>query len=639
MIYTTCKYAPMEIFAGFGEETGRLDPNPASFTCADGCAHPNLCGYVKAVIEEVHDKGIRRMVLVDCCDATRRMYDVLKDYEDLDFIYLLPLPHKTGPDEISLTAEALKMMIDEYIRFTGKVFDVNKAIEDYCVRQRTSFLQPSGEYIIMNGAHGGKELLDNTQKIFGDIPVVDCTCSGNRVLTADAGELRQGGAGAVSGLDTEADSGTGGVRDTAGGETGGSEVPPHNKENIAVFLNWYAGALIRQGTPCMRMWDTGARNEPGNGPGAGEASVRREGKSGRFGKWVFDAGEWNDAGSRNDDDSRNDAGPRMLGMIYHTMKFCDFYGFEYMMEREMYGLPILKIETDTTPQSSGQLKTRLEAFREELGLQEEVMRIQTEGPVYAAGIDSGSSSTDAVIMDAEMNILGRAVVPTGAGASNGAHMALSMVLEEAGLKPEDITVAVTTGYGRNNIDADAKVVTEITCHARGAAFLAPGTRTVIDIGGQDSKVILIDEKGSVQNFIMNDKCAAGTGRFLEMQARTMQISMDDMSRLGIEWKNEVSISSMCTVFAESEVVSLIADNTPVPDIIHGLNNAIAQKTIGLVKRLGGQETYLLTGGVAQNKGVVKCLEKKLGAPVFVSPDSQLCGAIGAALIALESVES
>ena len=590
MIYTTCKYAPMEIFAGFGEETGRLDPNPASFECADGCAHPNLCGYAKAVIEEVHDKGIRRVVLADCCDATRRMYDVLKEYEDLDFIYLLPLPHKTGPAEIRMTAEELKIMIDEYSRFSGRTFDINKAIGDYRARQKESLRGPSGGHIVMNGAHGGRELLEKARRVFGDIPVVDNTCSGNRMLTADAGEPEPGGGGRV--------------REDAG-HTGHQESDV-DQGKLDLFLNWYAGALIRQAMPCMRMLDTGARDafRGARGEGAGPGG----------------------------------SGSRVLGTIYHTMKFCDYYGFEYMKEREADGAPVLKIETDSTPQSSGQLKTRLEAFREELGIQEDEMKIKADGPVYAAGIDSGSSSTDAVIMDAERNILGRAVVPTGAGASSGARTALSMVLEEAGLKPEDITAAVTTGYGRENIDVDAKVVTEITCHARGAGFLAPGTRTVIDIGGQDSKVILIDEKGSVLNFIMNDKCAAGTGRFLEMQARTMQISMDEMSRLGLEWKNEVSISSMCTVFAESEVVSLIADNTPVPDIIHGLNNAIAQKTIGLVKRLGGEERYILTGGIARNQGVVKCLEQKLGASVFVSPDSQLCGAIGAALIALESVD-
>lgn len=137
------------------------------------------------------------------------------------------------------------------------------------------------------------------------------------------------------------------------------------------------------------------------------------------------------------------------------------------------------------------------------------------------------------------------------------------------------------------------------------------------------------------NFIMNDKCAAGTGRFLDMMARTLELSLPEMSALGLEWKNDVVISSMCTVFAESEVVSLVANNTPAADIIHGLNRAVAGKTSALAKRLGGEPAYMITGGVAQNQGVVKALEEKLGTPVFVSPQSQLCGAIGAALIALD----
>ena len=158
---------------------------------------------------------------------------------------------------------------------------------------------------------------------------------------------------------------------------------------------------------------------------------------------------------------------------------------------------------------------------------------------------------------------------------------------------------------------------------------------MIDIGGQDSKVIRMDGEGKVENFVMNDKCAAGTGRFLEMMARTMELDLPSMSELSLHWKKEVAISSMCTVFAESEVVSLIADNTPTADIIHGLNQAVASKTASLVKRLGSAPAYVMTGGVAQNQGVVKALEEKLGEKIYVPKEAQLCGALGAALFALE----
>ena len=254
---------------------------------------------------------------------------------------------------------------------------------------------------------------------------------------------------------------------------------------------------------------------------------------------------------------------------------------------------------------------------------------------YTAGVDSGSSSTDAVILDGEGKIVGWSIVRTGAGASAGAKRALDEALRMAQLRREDLREIVTTGYGRDTIGIGDDTVTEITCHARGAHYLDPDVRTVIDIGGQDSKVIRVDEKGTVLGFVMNDKCAAGTGRFLEMMARTMELSMEDMSQIGLKWKDSVQISSMCTVFAESEVVSLIARNTPTADIIHGLNLSVAGRTAGLVKRVHGEGAYMMTGGVARNRGIVEALCEKMGEKIRVSEYAQLCGAIGAALIAAE----
>ena len=164
---------------------------------------------------------------------------------------------------------------------------------------------------------------------------------------------------------------------------------------------------------------------------------------------------------------------------------------------------------------------------------------------------------------------------------------------KAGLTEDEITMVVTTGYGRENIGFGNSSVTEITCHAKGAHFLDPSARTVIDIGGQDSKVIRIDDSGAVVSFVMNDKCAAGTGRFLDMMARTMELSLDEMGELGLKWKSDVTISNMCTVFAESEVVSLVAQDTPPEDIIHGLNKSVAGKTVSLVKRVGGESGYIM----------------------------------------------
>lgn len=330
--------------------------------------------------------------------------------------------------------------------------------------------------------------------------------------------------------------------------------------------------------------------------------------------------------------------PHLRGVIYHTVKFCDYYGFEYSELKGRLDVPLLKLESDYTIQSSGQLLTRLEAFAESIA-PERTLRKETHtnmnGKGLYAGIDSGSTSTDVVIIDRDKNIIAQSILPTGAGAAAGADRALDAALAQAGLSRSDINATVTTGYGRTAIKLGDQSITEITCHAKGAYFLDPSVRTIIDIGGQDSKVIRLDENGNVTNFVMNDKCAAGTGRFLELMARTLELSLDDMSRLGLEWKEDVTISSMCTVFAESEVVSLIAENRTPADIIHGLNRSVATKTCALCRRVGGEESYMMTGGVSKNRGVVTEIEKILGVKLHISDKAQLNGALGAALFALE----
>lgn len=243
------------------------------------------------------------------------------------------------------------------------------------------------------------------------------------------------------------------------------------------------------------------------------------------------------------------------------------------------------------------------------------------------GIDSGSAMTKAVLFDGQ-EIVDFRMEPSGSTPGRVIHR----LYEE--LRTPDTAFVVATGYGRALLPEADKSITEITCHGAGAAFLCPGCDTVIDIGGQDSKVINLDETGHVSGFMMNDKCAAGTGRFLEMMARTLELDMEEMSRRGLTWEKELTISSMCTVFAESEVISLIADNHMDSDIIHGLNQSIAGKTAAMAARAKGQPPYMMTGGVARNRGVVQALEEKLGAKLFISENPDLCGALGAALFAL-----
>lgn len=382
------------------------------------------------------------------------------------------------------------------------------------------------------------------------------------------------------------------------------EVPPPENLDFDGLMYWYAEELLGQ-MPCMRMMNTASRR-----------------------KLLED--------------------PDLQGIIYHTVKFCDFYSFEYSELTKVSSTPLVKIESDFTTQSAGQLRTRLEAFAEELedrlDLRSQAGNLKAQVDTnnekdsgmkknYFAGIDSGSTSTDVVIVDADGAILARSIIATGYGASVSAEKALEQALVEANLAPDDIANMVATGYGRSVISQGSGNVTEISCHARGARALDPQVRTIIDIGGQDSKVILIDEDGKVLNFAMNDKCAAGTGRFLEMMAHTLQLDLSAMSKRGLKYDEDIKISSTCSVFAESEVVSLIAQNKAVDDIVHGLNKSVAAKTYSLVRRVKGRGPYMMTGGVSRNDGLVKTLEEVLGEKLIISKDAQLCGALGAALYA------
>ena len=317
----------------------------------------------------------------------------------------------------------------------------------------------------------------------------------------------------------------------------------------------------------------------------------------------------------------------------------DFLTFREMPWGELYIQPFTGRVLQRAAFSFG---TRLEAFRERLGLTAPDGRAGNQPPAaekaarkkYFAGIDSGSTTTNMVVLDENEALLAFAIVRTGPRAHVGAQAALETVCRTLHIEPDALSAIVATGYGRNNIPFATRTKTEITCHARGAHALNPAVRTIIDIGGQDSKVINLDETGHVSGFMMNDKCAAGTGRFLEMMARTLELDMEEMSRRGLTWEKELTISSMCTVFAESEVISLIADNHTDSDIIHGLNQSIAGKTAAMAARAKGQPPYMMTGGVARNRGVVQALEEKLGAKLFISENPDLCGALGAALFAL-----
>ena len=248
---------------------------------------------------------------------------------------------------------------------------------------------------------------------------------------------------------------------------------------------------------------------------------------------------------------------------------------------------------------------------------------------YFAGVDIGSTMTKVVIMNQAM--LASVIGPTGPEHRKLANRVMEEALARANLSFDDITYVVATGYGRINVPFADKQITEISCHARGVGYLLPEVRTVIDIGGQDCKGIKLSN-GRAVDFVMNDKCAAGTGRFLEVTAEGLGVKLDDMGRLSLTAKNVVRISSTCTVFAEQEVVAKLSDGVPLPDIIAGLHEAIATRIYGMVGRLKIEREVALTGGGAKNIGLVKALEARLGYSVLVPPEPLLTGAIGAALL-------
>ena len=257
--------------------------------------------------------------------------------------------------------------------------------------------------------------------------------------------------------------------------------------------------------------------------------------------------------------------------------------------------------------------------------------------MIVAGIDIGSLSTDTVLLDDKKKVLTYSIVPTGASSKTAAEVSFEDALNKIGIQPPDVSYIVSTGYGREIVPFASEQVTEITCHGKGAHFLNPEVHTVIDVGGQDSKVIKVSQEGRVTNFVMNDKCAAGTGRFLEVMARALEVKLEEMGKISLGSNKMVSVSSMCTVFAESEVVSLIAAGHAKEDILNGINQAITNRIVGMVERVGKEEKFCMSGGVAKNIGVIEALEEKLGAPLFIPYEPQIVGALGAALIALEKV--
>ena len=626
MLAYFCKYVPEELLQAFGTELVCMEPHVTNFTQADALMHPNMCSFSKAVLEEFEKQDYEGMIFTSCCDSSRRLYDILCQQFPDKFFFCLDLPRKINDFAVTLYTKQLQKLIEAYAAFSGKTFSEQKLLK-ICKKRATELkISEAGE------GHDVKQILTNDIHDF-DIAAYQTTASVNH--TPLASDL----------ADTPAANSTmRGLHIALVGARPGSEIrqliTEHQSEitldltctgiqrsydlNSDQILQAYAHALLDQ-LPCMRM---------------AAASNRQR---------ILEAYE-----------------DRIDGIIYHTVKFCDIYAYEYTKLHETSSLPILKIETDATAQCGGQILTRLEAFLESLRAQKgEAMLFKnkrqqsenysvktqdtvsdtanektadaTDAPVYVMGIDSGSTSTNAVILNGDREIVASAVIRTGAKSGESAQRILEEILQKADLQRSDLTKIVSTGYGRVSIPFADENVTEISCHGKGAHYLNPEIRTILDIGGQDSKAIHLNDKGDVTDFVMNDKCAAGTGRFLEMMARTLEVDISELGPLSLKSTENIEISSMCSVFAESEVISLIAQNKETSDIAHGIHMAIAAKAISLMRRVGLEPGFMMTGGVAKNPGVIKVLEEQLKAPLFISGEPEIVGALGAALYGLERI--
>jgi predicted CoA-substrate-specific enzyme activase len=255
--------------------------------------------------------------------------------------------------------------------------------------------------------------------------------------------------------------------------------------------------------------------------------------------------------------------------------------------------------------------------------------------MIVAGVDIGSSSAKAVLLEDE-RIISTSTIPTGLDSAETARCVMNAVLLNNGLGMKDIEYVVSTGYGRVNVPFARKNITEISCHARGVVSLLPEVRTILDMGGQDCKAIRCDGDGTVLKFVMNDKCAAGTGRYLERVASALGLPIQDIGGMSLQTvEGPVKISSYCTVFAEDDVILLVRQGKQINDILAGVCESLAERTQSLILKLGLVEDFSICGGIAKNIGVVTRLEKILGVKASIAPEPQIAGALGAAIFARE----
>lgn len=661
-----CKYVPVEALEAMGAHMERIEPDESlvSFDTAESCMHANVCSFAKATFETALSGSFDGIVLTTCCDSMRRLADALRAQAPDLFIHVLDVPRDTGEAACALFERRVSELLSAYGEFANATFSEEKLFaqlggtvcpaEGTCdspleldyARLHSEAAQPSfrlakSSSVSQRFANRDKAA-DSAAWSEGcgasernaDEAVAVPQVEPNRGQATDAGAWSEGCA--ASERNATAAAAAPQVNCTLQPQVHFSPTMPNvgiagaraNAEikrilearGVNIAFNITCTNAIRRFVP--RKTDTLARYAHDVLTQLPCARMRNISPRKAF----FDR-----------------ALPQVDGLVYHTVQFCDMYSYEYSDLKRTSPVPILALETDCTAQSRGQMLTRLEAFLESIGAsQTEHLASQKGSPMstaatFVVGLDSGSTSTNAVVMNEARKIVASVVIRTGAKAGASAERAYREVLERAGITPDQVACTIAAGYGRVSIPFADENVTEISCHGRGAHYFNPAVRTILDIGGQDSKAIHVNAAGEVTDFAMNDKCAAGTGRFLEMIARSLEISLDELGPAALESKKHLEIASMCSVFAESEVISLIANNEEKPDIAAGVCRAVAGKAYSLMRRVGLEGAYMMTGGVAQNPGVVRAVEELIGEKLFICEDPEIVGATGAALLALEKL--
>ena len=618
-----CKYVPAEALEAMGAHMERIEPDESlvSFDAAESCMHANVCSFAKATFETVLSGNLDGIVLTTCCDSMRRLADALRAQAPNLFIHVLDVPRDTGEAACALYQRRVAELLSAYGEFANATFSEKKLFAqlggtlcpaegtcdsplglDYArLHSEAAPAAPQADSRDSNQAADsaawseGCEASERNADEAVAVPQVNCTLQPQTHFSPTMPNVGIAGARANAEIKHILEEHGVNIAFDITCTNANRRFVPQKTDTLA----HYAHDVLTQ-LPCARMRDISPR------------------------KAFFDH-----------------VLPQIDGLVYHTVQFCDTYSYEYSDLKRTSPMPILALETDCTAQSHGQMLTRLEAFLESIGASQKEHLVSQKGSpmsktaTFVVGLDSGSTSTNAVVMNEAREIVASVVIRTGAKAGASAERAYREVLERAGITPDQIACTIATGYGRVSIPFADENVTEISCHGRGAHYFNPAVRTILDIGGQDSKAIHVNAAGEVTDFAMNDKCAAGTGRFLEMIARSLEISLDELGPAALESKKRLEIASMCSVFAESEVISLIANNEEKPDIAAGVCRAVAGKAYSLMRRVGLEGAYMMTGGVAQNPGVASAVEELIGEKLFICEDPEIVGATGAALLALE----